>query len=386
MKECNDPTPRYVNAGIKLVNSGYSEVKYNQDSLLASLTKDERKETKFWKRIFLFPYKNLWRFFLLLTITIVVSSFVLKYTISYIKDVILFKSDLSVNNHGVFMPSKACGRDYCLFLFNTSDIWTNTGIYLNKGDKYIMSISGAFHSSAGDMYLDADNNNPNPDITWIGESKRLLFSEIDINSVDQAKKRFYCIDPTAYIGAILYRIAPEFKLWNPYQKENFVWKPSDGKQYKEVESSGVLSLAINDIYFRDTAVLAEYSAKYKRFDTLFSCNNILEADKGTNKYKRMFYDDNLGQILVCLEIQHTLSGGFFNPMTAFRRLDTKIELASETEVGQLAIILRIIPSFVIFVAHIAALLIINIIIAVVGVWAFFILCYWLNEGIMALNL
>lgn len=404
MKPLNDSLP-------KIVDSGVSNVSYDKDSLLKSLTEETIKPKTPLGKVFLFPFYNLSRFFLLITTAIVTITIVLTFSITYFKDILLFKSNLSVNKQGVFMPSKSCGREYCLFLFNTSELWANTGIYLNKGDKYKMSVSGAFHSSVEDLRNNAQINNSNPDINWIGGKQRNELSDyLDsvyrlieyennacyrsfhrkpvmhtmINDVfPQYEKHAYCVDTNAYFGAILYRIAPEYQLWDPDNNNDtiLVWGPNNGKTYQTVESSGVLSMAINDIYFKDTAFLGDYCRSFPyRFESKpMSFDSVMKYDMGREAYKTMFYDDNIGQILVCLEIQHPLYWGFFDPLSPFRYLDTALELKSEDSSDRLQMFVKAIPDFIVFAAYIFALFVIYIGIALITVYFLFLLGYWLYK-------
>lgn len=398
-----------------IIDSGASTVCYDKDSLLKSLIEDIKKPKQKWKKPFVFPYRSLWHFVFLCTIAIVVFTLVTTFSLTYIKDILFFKSNLSVNRNGVFMPSKACGREYCLFLFNTSDLWANTGIYLNKGDKYKMSISGAFHSSAGHLNVDSDLNNPSPNVKWIGGELRkdlherllqyktdtaqfnhnmALFNkthgtifqflhktkpEVPLSNIPQFERIKYCLKKDTYIGAVLYRIAPEFMLQDS-ANEILVWEPSIGEKYTEVKSSGVLTMAINDIYFKTPTELGQYAKAIKyRFGSAFDTIKIIDKEKSKEDFKRMFYDDNLGQILVCLEIQHPLFWGFFNPLAPFRDLDTALELKAEKAKNRFHLFFKAIPNFICFFFHICILFIIYTLASVIIVYLFFLFGYYIYK-------
>lgn len=331
----------------KVFNSGVSEISYDKDSLMETLIRDKRQPKKIWKIPVQFPYRNLIRFVLLMTVLVAVVILVLTLSIYYVKDIVLFKSKLSVNQQGVFMPTRSCGRDYCLFLFNTSELWSNTGIYLNKGDKYKISVSGAFHSSVEHLRSDAENNNSTPEVRWItGLGRDTLFRS---SFIPQQNKKDFFVSDESYLGAVLFRIAPEYIPWEidaTKGKHITQWKPEYGKKLQAVKEAGILSLAINDIYFDGEADLRRYAdANHYRFKyTRFDPDAILhQRDSLTSlgvrvDLGRMLYEDNIGQILVCLEIQHPLPGGIFNPFTAFRWLDNQMEQradAHEMVVGRI---------------------------------------------------
>lgn len=394
----------------KIVDSGASYVSYDKDSILKSLTKEIRKPKTLLGKLFLFPYPVLLRFFILFTIIIAVITIVLTFSFTYFKDVLFFKSNLSVNRHGVFMPSKSCGREYCLFLFNASELWSNTGIYLNEGDRYKISVSGAFHSSVEDLRRNAELNNPDPDNNWIGGKQRnelsayldSIYSSIEYNKRNafyrvfhrkavmpkslnevfpEYEKHTFCVDTNAYFGAILYRIAPEYQLWDPDDPNDsiIVWRPQNGETYQEVKTSGVLSMAINDIYFKDSTKLREYCQSYPvRFDSdTIPYNSIIESDKKKGNFKTIFYDDNIGQILVCMEIQHPLYWGFFNPLSPFRQLDTAMELKAEKSHSRLQLFITVIPNFIIFFVYIFTLIAIYTGASIIIVLLAFLFGYWI---------
>lgn len=397
----------------KIVDSGASNVNYDKDSLVNSLIKDTKHSKTLFGKIVHFPYFNLSRFFILLTTIVVVVVLVLTFSITYFKDIVFFESNLSVNKEGVFKPSKSCGREYCLFLFNTSELWANTGIYLNKGDKFKISVSGAFHSSVEHLRENAECNNPDTTIMWIGGKKREELSQYmdsvyacvnyeikcrenacyrafhrkpaelkSTNKLPQYEKRRYCVDTNAYIGAVLYRIAPEYQLWDPDNKNEtiFALNSKSGKSYQKVEKPGVLTMAVNDIYFKDTAMLSnyfrEYPARFRSDTKLFIIDSVLDADEGKDNYKRMFYDDNLGQILVCMEIQHPLYWRFFDPLTPFRNIDTKLELVSENTSSRFVVLRRAFWWIVLSILHVSLLFVVYTVVAVMGVYLLFLLGFW----------
>ena len=49
-------------------------------------------------------------------------------------------------------------KDMIYWLFNTADLWSNSGIYVQKGDVISVRASGAFHSSIHHLVHDADRN------------------------------------------------------------------------------------------------------------------------------------------------------------------------------------------------------------------------------------
>lgn len=73
--------------------------------------------------------------------------FLISLALFLIHDVVLYRNDIAVSRTGALMPRKACQCEQALYLFNTSQLWADTGITLREGDRVKISVSGAFHSS-----------------------------------------------------------------------------------------------------------------------------------------------------------------------------------------------------------------------------------------------
>lgn len=325
----------------------FSQAKVDQDSILEGLTDEPIKSRFLFKsrsgrHLFRVPYHKGVRFIMIIAIFIVAITFILHYSFVYIKDVLLYPIDISVNPNGALTYRKSLGREYGIYLFNTSDLWADTGISVSKNDHVRISVSGAFHSSVGDLIIDAEKNTSKPAILWVGQKMR---ESIESNK-PQEKKRSFCLAPDGYIGDVLFTIAPEFggraplnidpnhiKIWKPNKPDTHEKDiKSDKFVYGDfrVTRNGHLLLAVNDIYFRDTIDLKNYyQIDSLRFGRPFSLDTIISGGKD---FSRIFYNDNIGQILVCVEIQRHLKGvanGFIcyklNPRFAYRELETKLD-------------------------------------------------------------
>ena len=330
---------------------------YETRSFFHDLTERDSK-TKLFKHIF--PWHPTFSLVLVLCEVLLGLTLVLVGTIQIVRDDILYTNQQTVNSQGCLSVKQGLEREYAMYLFNTSELWADTGIELSKGDKYRMSFSGAFHSSIGHLIAESENNNPKPSVIW---------TNCDTTS-GQSDKKPYCVDPTNDIGVILYRVGPSLPLinadiqptaWNrvdsnlthkrsvlfeqkKYDRHNYVFKEDTSNI---IRHSGTLQLAVNDVYFRDTHDLSRFanSTNERRFiesdsvisffpsylrpkvDSIKFCvDSILVRDTSLfiDNYTRMLYDDNLGQILLCLEIEHPIKNAWINPKAAFRDLEGKI--------------------------------------------------------------
>ncbi|MBP5637776.1 MAG: hypothetical protein J6X25_09755 [Bacteroidales bacterium] len=348
-----------------------SSVKVNEDSLLEMLASDSIEPKKLFGLLpWQVPYQKGLRFTMIITTLIVVVTFVLYYSFVYVKEVLLFENGITTNAHGALTPRKSCGREYAMFLFNASDIWYNSGIHISKGDKVRISISGAFHSSIEDLYLDAVNNSPTPKYEWIGQEKRAVYSKEPPSEENLA----FCLDPTnSYFGAVLYAVVPEYLPNDPllYATYKNKWEPRSSYKAKHIsKTDGILHFAVNDIYFKDFGQLQKYCDENK--ETL---GKEITADK--DDYHRLFYYDNLGQILVCVEIQHPLRFGIINPRTVYRDFESHLEycrLHCAPFWGTCQIVLY----FFFIVIWIALILAFWVIASNLAIYIIFLLGYWLS--------
>lgn len=315
------------------------DVIVEEDNLIKELVNDDRpiERLRIRKReIFVIPFQKGLRLLLIIATLITAAAFVLHYSFIYMKDVLMSKNELYVNNSGAFTPKKTIGREYGIYLFNTAELWANSGIRITKGDKVRISNSGAFHSSFADLLDGARDNTPSPDIDWIGKEEIPEDSLKRLKAKKQNKKDQVCLynryypsktkmEP-AYLGDILYEIVPEYVSNDPldHMERAHVWSQKDREIRFTAKESGYLRFAVNDIYFEDEAALKEYpeTVDSLRNGRKFEPTSILEkAQKGEKDFRKIFYIDNVGQILVCVEIQHPLKHGFLNPMTAYRFME-----------------------------------------------------------------
>lgn len=397
----------------EVIKSGKSaDIVVESDSFAEGLV-EERDSTKklFGKIPFKTPYIKVLRFVLVMTALVMSVTFILHYSIVYIRDVLFYKAELEANSMGAFTPRTGTGTEYGFFLFNTAELWANSGIRISKGDEVSISMSGAFHSSFADLVHDAESNNSSPVIRWIGMSKNNEnTAHQEKVSPEKADPKYYLYDqwyqrkteskkdskqktdkekPKPCFGAALCAIAPEYFSGDPLDPMLDI-HVLNGKTFT-AKSSGVLRFAVNDVVLNDDIIcrmiyentpkpnknsLENCSQKanslrkdflefreenkpdtvkirkerekvYKNFkDTFgykdakpantfgFSQNKDKEIEIFSHyieKYQTPWYDDNVGQLLACVEIRHPLKIKYLNPMSAYRMMDDAVrEFADES--------------------------------------------------------
>ena len=216
----------------------------------------------------------------ILTLLIISIWFLVHFAIFLINDVILFRKDISVNETGAFMQSKTCDSEQAMFLFTTSELWSNSGIQLHKGDRIKLSTSGAFNTSIQEVY-NASRLNKKPKYPWTSMDN---LTDTLPSSWQQSELTIY---PVSHFGAVLYQIRkdaeplqsdwskflPEVlnpeelkdekkvaQLTDSISKHMGIHKLESSDEYIEVKEDGLLYLSVNDIYLND-AVIRKYATE-----------------------------------------------------------------------------------------------------------------------------
>lgn len=332
-------------------------------------------------------YKKSFRFVIIAATFFFICVFTVHFAIVFIKDVILYDTEINVNEQGALNPRKALNCEHAIYLFNPSEVWANTGVRLNKGDRYRINISGGSYSTVYETVRAAkDNVKPFFD-------KVRLDSPYNLDKIEPTIT--YCLSKGALhlgsdnkvhkfgFGTVMYTIQPEAAdlKYNPLSVpacELRSWDPGNiNKRYDQdrafhnATSSGYLYLAVNDIVFGDyndslsqqgrSESYAKEINKYgyrPKADALSSIKQYVDADieyfsnkakqaksyVDTEKLKRelvgilkndysYFYRDNDGQIMVSVEIQRREPWAFFKPLMAYRTFETRVTELPEASIN-----------------------------------------------------
>lgn len=314
-----------------------------------------------------------WRFFMIISLFFMMLVLVVGYAIYFINDVILYESEFFINEQGSFNPRKSLDSEYGLYLFNTSDIWANSGIQVNKKDKIKISISGGFNSSIKGV-IDGAKDNLKINHSWlysdsIYNNKTKRFKTIcDINQMDYCLSKGESNNRTLRkekydFGTILYTIQPESNNISNYpltvdNKDLKKWIPKN--KFIRAKNSGYLYFAVNDLIFQTFPIDDKnnhntyYDKKNEQYgkdtDTYHDWKGLLDRlkkgheddiheRKQIDKDPLFHYKDNLGQLLVAVEIQHHKPLYWLNPINYFRALVNRVNWLDEfTKKYKIAII------------------------------------------------
>lgn len=276
------------------------------------------------------------RFLLVVSAVVMVLVSVVYYASAFINDVILFKTEMHVNEQGALNPQKALNSEYALYLFNASEPWANTGVRINKGDKFRIIISGGTNTDITEI-LESAKNNTRPDFSWVFYDKWEPFKGESLLDLCLSKGVEVNGEKVNF-GSMLYTIQPEGAnvVYSPQAVKTsdiYKWQPTKENKaagFTRAKESGMIYLAVNDIVFsqRDSMNIDEQFKKYNlvarqegQIDTLSSSTVSLLKD-----YNSYYYRDNIGQILVAVEVVRSVPKWSFKsflnyPLYAYREFD-----------------------------------------------------------------
>jgi len=283
------------------------------------------------------PYIKGTRFIAIVATGLLMFTVIITSGIIYINDTLLYDNELNINNQGAFNPHKSMNCEYALYLFNTADVWANSGIQIGVGDRYRINISGALHSSVEGAIYGARNNteqrygwvkfeNDGPKTLAKDEESTVGFCLYRY----EKKKNAGEMDRIAF-GAPLVGIFPESSdlASNPIIDDSdraervWEWTRKNGRKFEKAKYSGTLHFAINDMYFRDNAEMKMFyqNENNKNFSGFPFTQEEINARLDNPKHD---FSDNLGQLMVAVEIQRHVPHAFFHPLMAYRELEYSI--------------------------------------------------------------
>ena len=292
------------------------------------------------------------------------------YAVFFISDVILYETDFQINEQGTINPKKALNSEYAMFLFNTSEVWCNPGVQINKKDRIKISISGGFQSSI-EHVLDAAKDNKKPTYVWVSPGRSIANGAANIDTTviyclsrgDHLQERHWPYREHHFdYGTLMYTIQPESANIQDHPLGVQVgdiraWTPHCG--FRKANDTGYLYFSINDLFFGDKndpgvsekinnyydpqlkqlykkvadmcsvqecfdekEALWEYCAwKKKEMEAEISS---LETEKTAVSDDPFFlFKDNLGQLLVAVEIQRYDPSFWHWPEMSFRAFENK---------------------------------------------------------------
>lgn len=235
----------------------------------------------------------------------------------YIRDILFFTSPGYSNRQGAMVMEQPLLRTHHMFLFNTAQLWGDTGIEVMDGDEVEITVSGGFFNSIISQIKQARTNVIVPDAQYFNPT-------LTINDGYSSKNTFrnFRVNPDADYGAVLYRIVPEIMGNQSLVKSDTlnqgVLSLSKQKAIIHVTSPGTLQLTINDITLLKDSIngwnrtpapeilknLAK-SYTYPEFYDAINANDPDSINKFINYlslYPDICFYDNIGEILFNINV------------------------------------------------------------------------------------
>lgn len=244
---------------------------------------------------------------MLFLITVFIGLTVLSLTII---DRVPYSSVMS-NEYGVFEMKNEKTTNY-FFLFNTAELWGESGIKVHKGERITIKASGLFNTEIRHM---VEKENP---IYWITADGRAV--DKGPNSIrDSVLKDLGClirddVDPGCLMAAIL-KDENSIKRWVDIELDgqDFIKmiyesiKPIGTGAEWVIPDDGTLLFAVNDVVFTDSINKIIEKCENKSISSLqSSIRELAHKTKSSSKdrrikLERMWYNDNVGSFLIVIE-------------------------------------------------------------------------------------
>jgi|SRR5574344_18159 hypothetical protein len=204
------------------------------------------------------------------------------------------------------------------WLFNTAQLWANSGVYVKKGDVITIRASGKSHTAIHHLYEDVKNNVKLRDEWTTSEGA------VRTLSVDKARAKYRIWDGMP-ADALVMQIIPEEVIMSDtlnrlrqyyLRRDKYRYKDSNsreddlvndttniyyiGKERVDlrVNHDGYMHFAVNDIVV--TTLVADAMIKNNDKEGLNLKGNEMQDYKKW-RYANVWYDDNLGSFLITIE-------------------------------------------------------------------------------------
>lgn len=189
---------------------------------------------------------------------------------------------------------KSEDKDVIYWLFNSADLWANSGIEVSEGDELTIRASGASYTAIHHL-VEASDSNRIPEDRWVDTEGQRKTNDRDI------LRGAYRISPMSVEGILLMQVIP-----SNLQNNSDTWLSQEkvkkylndgqieiiGKERRNLRISqdGVLHFAVNDIVLTDTILKKMYKDYIEDL-----CNHFSQKDFSKRKSIILNYFDSLGK-------------------------------------------------------------------------------------------
>lgn len=217
------------------------------------------------------------------------------------------------------------------WLFNSADLWANSGIKVEKGQRITIRTSGAFHSAIHHLVEDANKNQQRD--KWLNATGGMQ----SLNPQDEARSKFR-IAPEYEFNTVIMQVVPQKVLemgndWYIKVDKNKrytkyldyvdggvtdsissakIYKIGEGYENIEIQEDGILCFACNDIALTQRKIkamksLVSLDKNGNDIGVLKLGKSIDDGDKteldyySRNNFVDAWFVDNVGSFLIVVE-------------------------------------------------------------------------------------
>ena len=176
-------------------------------------------------------------------------------------------------------------KDVIYWLFNSADLWANSGIEVDVNDELTIRASGSSYTAVHHLVM-ASNENRVPQDQWVsieGQTPEMM-SKMNQRDIDRARFR---ISPTYPEGILLMQVIPvdsvnDSERWYANKANDHIMTNGNieviGKERRglRITKKGILHFAVNDIVFTQSVVDSMYNVFV---DTLAVNCNLSNGEK-----------------------------------------------------------------------------------------------------------
>lgn len=212
------------------------------------------------------PRYNFWLLAIAMMLIIIAMGYCIRF---FITDLLFFSEAPYSNAGGALVIEQPLKRTHHIYLFNTAEYWSDTGIDITSGDRIYITASGGFFSNIHQQCTNAKMNSPVELMSVVTIDKRVDNFKPSVAMIEGRE------NPEAAYGVVLYSIAPEVEINNSVETtpkspgiypNSLIFNHSKPAVIEPGKHSGRLKFCINDIYFSDRtidALLSDSMGKIK---------------------------------------------------------------------------------------------------------------------------
>lgn len=265
------------------------------------------------------PRLNFWFMVTVLCSIILAVCYCLRF---FVNDLLFFSQQPYSNMGGALVIEQPLHRTHHIYLLNTAEYWSDTGIDITPGDRVYITASGGFFNDILEQTVQAERNIKSAKTKFIAIHS---VSEQGDDYKASPAMRWARENPYMPYGTILCRITPEVEIprADDIADSAVLCRKAmpvsfDGKAPVVISGgySGRLKFCINDIYFNDRnigALLADSmgaSRLINKFGNLFpaGADTLAAVRELLKKHRDIWYRDNNGEILLNIIVEHSIFG------------------------------------------------------------------------------